>query len=127
MTAAERRLYDAEMRYRMVLEGRNPFASPGFGSTPDPHGLGLNVVGKGSTAPLTPAIAATVEADYRRWLVTGGEKFKASTPAANVRMKATLTRTPLPPKPLAGGNAGGGKKPPKNGVFSSRPMSGQGD
>lgn len=127
MTAAERRLYDAEMRYRMVLEGRNPFDSPGFGSTPDPHGLKLNVVGKGPGKPLTPAIAAMVEADYRRWLVTGGEKFRASTPAATVRMKATSTRTPLPPKPLAGGSAGGGKKPPKNGVFSSTPMPGQGD
>ena len=74
MTAAERRLYDAETRYRMVLEGRNPFASPGFGSTPDPYGLGLNKVGAGN-APLTPQIAATVEKDYRRWLATGGQKF----------------------------------------------------
>lgn len=75
MTAAERRLYDAETRYRMVLEGRNPFASPGFGNTPDPYGVGLNTVG-GSSAPLTPQIAAMVEKDYRRWLATGGQIFE---------------------------------------------------
>lgn len=75
MTAAERRLYDAETRYRMVLEGKNPFASPGFGNTPDPYGLGLNTVGAGPGAPLTPQIAAMVERDYRRWLASGGQKF----------------------------------------------------
>lgn len=53
MTAAERRLFDAESRYSAVLAGRNP-----FGRT-----------------PLTPQIAATVEADYRRWLLTGGQIF----------------------------------------------------
>ena len=74
MTAAERRLYDAETRYRMVLEGRNPFASPGFGNKPDPYGLGLNNKG-GASRPLTPQIAAMVEKDYRRWLATGGQKF----------------------------------------------------
>ncbi|KRC37516.1 hypothetical protein [Oerskovia sp. Root22] len=76
MTAAERRLNDAERRYQMVLEGRNPFASPGFGNTPDPQGLGLNTVGA-SRGPLTPQIAAMVETDYRRWLATGGQKFAA--------------------------------------------------
>lgn len=73
MTAAERRLYDAETRYRMVLEGRNPFASPGFGNQPDPHGLRLQ--GVAGDAPLTPQIAAMVERDYRRWLLTGGQVF----------------------------------------------------
>lgn len=53
MTAAERRLFDADLRYRAVLEGRNP-----LGRT-----------------PLTPQIAASVEADYRRWLLTGGQIF----------------------------------------------------
>lgn len=75
MTAAERRLYDAEQRYSMVLQGRNPFASPGFGNTPDPYGIGLNKVGAGPSAPLTPQIAAMVENDYRRWLASGGQKF----------------------------------------------------
>ena len=74
MTAAEQRLNDAERRYQMVLEGRNPFAAPGFGNVPDPFGEGLNRVGA-SRAPLTPQIAATVEADYRRWLRTGGQVF----------------------------------------------------
>lgn len=53
MTAAERRLFDAEARYTAVLQGRNPFGR----------------------APLTPQIAASVEADYRRWLLTGGQVF----------------------------------------------------
>lgn len=53
MTAAERRLFDAEARYKAVLEGRNPFGR----------------------SPLTPQIAASVEADYRRWLLTGGQVF----------------------------------------------------
>lgn len=72
MTAAERRLNDAERRYLMVLEGRNPYSSPGFGNTPDPLGEGLNRAGA-SRAPLTPQIAAQVESDYRRWLATGGQ------------------------------------------------------
>lgn len=53
MTAAERRLFDAEQRYAAVLEGRNPLGR----------------------SPLTPQIAASVEADYRRWLLTGGQVF----------------------------------------------------
>jgi hypothetical protein len=76
MTEAERRLYDAEQRWRMVQQGRNPFSSPGFGNTPDPFGQRLNTIGAG-TAPLTPEIAARVEADYRRWLSTGGQVFGA--------------------------------------------------
>lgn len=75
MTAAERRLYDAETRYSMVLRGENPFASPGFGNTPDPYGLRLNTKGKGPSRPLTPQIASMVEKDYRRWLATGGQIF----------------------------------------------------
>lgn len=74
MTTSERRLYDAEQRYLMVLEGRNPFASPGFGNVPDPYGLGLNRGGV-SRGPLTPQIAALVETDYRRWLTSGGQVF----------------------------------------------------
>lgn len=77
MTEAERRLQDAEQRYIQVLQGRNPFASPGFGSTPDPFGQRLNRIGAGPSAPLTPEIAALVETDYRRWLATGGQIFGA--------------------------------------------------
>lgn len=76
MTAAERRVYDAEQRYRMVLEGRNPYASPGFGSTPDLYGRRLNTRGAGPVAPLTPQIAAQVEKDYRRWLASGGQIYQ---------------------------------------------------
>lgn len=74
MTAAERRMNDAERRYQMVLEGRNPFSSPGFGNIPDPYGLGVNHVGA-SRRPLTPQIAAMVEAEYRAWLRTRGQTF----------------------------------------------------
>lgn len=74
MTAAERRVFDAETRYRMVLEGRNPFASPGFGNVADPFGARLNATGAGSQ-PLTPQIAAMVETDYRRWLASRGQMF----------------------------------------------------
>lgn len=53
MTAAERRLFDAGLRYEAVLDGRNPY-------------------GKG---PLTPALAARAEDDFRRWVTTRGEVF----------------------------------------------------
>ncbi|MGV8973363.1 MAG: hypothetical protein ACOH10_13660 [Rhodoglobus sp.] len=76
MTEAERRLYDAEQRWLTVLDGKNPYGSPGFGNTPDPFGLRRNGSGAGPAAPLTPAIAAQVEKDYRRWLATNGEIFK---------------------------------------------------
>ncbi|WP_019148479.1 VG15 protein [Timonella senegalensis] len=55
MTAAERRLFDSEARYKAVLEGRNPYSRDGKG--------------------LTPQLAAQAEADYKRWLSTGGEVF----------------------------------------------------
>lgn len=75
MTEAERRLYDAKQRWLMVQQGQNPYSSPGFGNTPDPFGQRLNKSGAGN-APLTPAIAAQVEDDYRRWIATGGQIFK---------------------------------------------------
>lgn len=53
-TAAQKRLQDATLRWEAVLEGRNPYSS---------------------SRPLTPAISAQVERDYRRWLRTGGEIF----------------------------------------------------
>lgn len=52
MTAAERRLFDAQLRWDAVRQGRNP-----YGGT------------------LTPKVAAKVETDYRRWLRTGGNIF----------------------------------------------------
>ena len=54
MTEAERRLFDAQLRWDAVREGRNPYSSK---------------------KPLTPEIAAKVEKDFRRWLSTGGQVF----------------------------------------------------
>lgn len=54
MTEAERRLFDAQLRWDAVREGRNPYSSKN---------------------PLTPEIAAKVEKDFRRWLSTGGQVF----------------------------------------------------
>ena len=63
MTAAERRLHDAEQDWIAVLEGRNPWVSPGFGSVPDPYRQGLNTLGA-SSRPLDPKTAAAVEQRY---------------------------------------------------------------
>lgn len=75
MTAAERRLYDAKLRWDIVLQGRNPYARR-----------------SGPAAPLTPQIAATVEAEYRRLLATNGQTFvttdDALTQARNVVIRA---------------------------------------
>lgn len=54
MTEAERRLFDAQLRWDAVREGRNPYSSK---------------------EKLTPEIAAKVEKDFRRWLSTGGQAF----------------------------------------------------
>lgn len=54
MTAAERRLSDAQSNWDAVRAGRNP-----LGKT-----------------PLTPAVAAQVEKDFRRWVTSGGQVFK---------------------------------------------------
>jgi hypothetical protein len=80
MTAAERRLYDAEQRYLSVLEGRDPFQSPGFGNTPDPTGT-LRGYGRSSASghirPVAPEVAARVETEYRLLLATRGQVFTA--------------------------------------------------
>ncbi|MCZ2261395.1 hypothetical protein [Isoptericola sp. QY 916] len=80
MTAAERRLYDAELRYLAVLEGRDPFQSPGFGNRPDPTGA-LTGYGRSSASgrirPVTPDVAARVESEYRLLLATRGQVFTA--------------------------------------------------
>lgn len=64
MTEAERRLFDSKARWELVQQGINPFAAP-------------SMTGKAKVMnrPLTPAIAAQVEKDYRRWLATGGQIF----------------------------------------------------
>lgn len=54
MTEAERRLFDAQLRWDAARSGRNPYSSK---------------------KPLTPEIAAKVEKDFRRWLSTGGQVF----------------------------------------------------
>lgn len=64
MTASERRFYDAANDWDKVRLGINPWASPGFSTTPDPYGRALTSSG-GPKAPLTPQIAATVEKRYR--------------------------------------------------------------
>ena len=51
LTAAEKRLQTARLRWEAVQDSRNP------------HGRG----------PLTPEVAARVEADYRRWLASNGQ------------------------------------------------------
>lgn len=78
MTAAERRLYDAEQRYRSILEGISPSSSPAFTNIPDPAGLRLSYgrsSASGALRPVTPIEAASAEANYRRWLTTAGQKF----------------------------------------------------
>ena len=54
MTAAERRLFDAQLRYETALEGRNPYGD----------------------GPATPEHKALAERDYRRWLETSGEIYR---------------------------------------------------
>ena len=58
MTEAERRVFDATLRWETVLAGRNPY-------------------GKG---PLTPALAATAEADYRRIVVAADASARLTPP-----------------------------------------------
>lgn len=60
MTEAERRRSDATLRWEAVLAGRNPY-------------------GRG---PLTPALAATAETDYRRIVVLGDEAARLTTKKA---------------------------------------------
>jgi hypothetical protein len=74
MTAAERRLYDAEQNYLMALSGKSPYTSPGFGNTPDPYRQRLNRVGA-ADRPVTQTEMATAEREYRRMLATNGQRF----------------------------------------------------
>ena len=64
MTAAERRMFDAEQRWLQVQQGINPFAAPS-----------MTKRARVMDQPLTPKIAAQVVKDYRRCLSTGGQVF----------------------------------------------------
>lgn len=82
MTAAERRLDVAKMRYEIALGGRSPYRSnPAFTNKPDPSGRLLYVgSGRGSNShfvPVTPDELATAEREYRIWLASGGQMFTA--------------------------------------------------
>lgn len=55
LTAAEKRVQTAKLRYEAVLEGRNP---------------------NDGRMPLTPEIAAQCEREYRRWVTSGGQIFQ---------------------------------------------------
>ena len=52
LTAAERRVDAARLRYEAVLDGRNPYSSK---------------------RPLTPELSAQIEEEYRYWLNRGGQ------------------------------------------------------
>lgn len=54
LTAAQKRLLNARLRYEAALDGRNPYQS-----------------GK----PVTPDVLAKAENSYRRWLASNGEKY----------------------------------------------------
>lgn len=54
LTAAQKRLLNARLRYEAVLDGRNPY-QPG--------------------KPVTPDVLAKAENSYRRWLSSNGEKY----------------------------------------------------
>ena len=54
LTAAQKRLENARLRYEAALDGRNPYQS-----------------GK----PVTPDVLAKAENSYRRWLSSNGEKY----------------------------------------------------
>lgn len=72
MTAAERRLHDARVRYETALRGVDPYTSPGFSNIPDPSGA------RAAGARTKPATARTVETarkDYLRWFNTNGQIY----------------------------------------------------
>lgn len=54
LTAAQKRLLNARLRYEAALDGRNPY-QPG--------------------KPVTPDVLAKAENSYRRWLSSNGEKY----------------------------------------------------
>ena len=68
MTAAERRVYDAEQAWRDVQAGLNPW-------TPAATERRWGLPRTAPDYPLTPEIAASVEAQYRYWVARGGQIF----------------------------------------------------
>lgn len=68
MTAAERRVYDAQLQWKAVLAGRNP-------------------LGRG---PLTPEIRAAVEGNYRRRLANAGQVFTGGEDAVQQAEKIVV-------------------------------------
>ena len=68
MTAAERRLADAEWAWREVQLGRNPW-------TPAATERRFGMRALSPDYPLTPEIAASVESQYRYWLARGGQVY----------------------------------------------------
>src|SRR5690625_776607 len=74
MTDQERRLFDAERRYERAMSGVSPYTPPGFGQTPDPHGLGLNRTGGPRPRAATPTEMALAEAEYRWALSAWGAR-----------------------------------------------------
>jgi hypothetical protein len=86
MTAAERRVYDAQLQWKAVLAGRNP-------------------LGRG---PLTPQIRAAVEGNYRRQLANAGQVFTRDEDAVQQAEKIVVRVGG------AGGGAGAPPKAPPN-------------
>ncbi|MBM9432346.1 hypothetical protein [Flaviflexus equikiangi] len=68
MTAAERRVADAEWAWREVQLGRNPWTSAATERRWGRPAISPDY-------PLTPDIAASVEASYRYWLARGGQIY----------------------------------------------------
>lgn len=66
MTAAERRLADAEWAWQQVQAGLNPW-------TPAATERRWGMPRTAPDYPLTPDVAASVEAQYRYWLARGGQ------------------------------------------------------
>src|SRR5690625_672736 len=72
MTAAERRLHDARIRYETALRGIDPYTSPGFGNTADPTGA---LAAAERTKPASPRVVETARKDYLRWFNTNGQIY----------------------------------------------------
>lgn len=74
MTAAERRVADAERDWLEVLAGRNPWSSAALERR---GGAAIRAV----DTPLTPQIAAAVEQRYLQTLAANGERYAESGPS----------------------------------------------
>lgn len=81
MTAAEKRLAEAERDWADVLRGLNPFGPAAA------QRRGDSVKGYFPPLPLTPAVAASVERRYMIALATGGEKVPSREMARAFRAR----------------------------------------